>query len=436
MDSSDNEDAELKQAQQRLGEVLDGRYRLESVQGIGGFGVVFRALDCESGDLVAVKTLRPSLAQVPSVVARFVREARISLRLSHPAIPRGIAVGMDPRRRPYLAMEFVLGTSLEDLVEARGPFPAPAALAVGARVAEALAVAHREGVIHRDIKPANLMLMKGASIPEGICVLDFGIALCVDEPRFTRANMFVGSPAYMPPEQARGELVTASGDLYALGCTLVHLLSGRPLYGGTSEYQIVCHGTAALPDLRARVPELSLEAERLLRWMLQKDPSQRPGVAAEVATQLWRLSGVRGTPATPSTESLPPGEPLASTEELMEQLRKETLRLHAHMRNAADAQNRLLRRLIDFAAQRIDAERRLLPPSDLPASMDARDAQTTQAAQPVSPASQLAQAREGALEKAIEELQRRARADQDEILARIRGLQQQLQAQGASPEDL
>lgn len=405
-------------AEQRIGELIGGRYQLEAVQGIGGFGVVFRGLDTTTGDLVAVKTLRPELARASSVVARFIREARIGLKLSHPAIPRGIDVGTDSDANPFLVMEFVPGDSLDRLVERDGPLALPQALSTCARVADALSAAHQEGVIHRDIKPENLMLLRGASIPEGICVLDFGIALCVDEPRFTRANVFVGSPAYMPPEQARGELVTPSGDLYALGATLVHLLTGAPMYDGSAELQIIHHATAPVPDLRARVVGLPSDVGALLHWMLQKDPSDRPGSALDVAARLYLLAARHGGPAAPTSVGDLPIEVFAQadpggSEMLLEQLNFETQRLHTYMKNAADAQNRLVKRLVEVASRRIEDVRR-----GEGVVKSAGEGHRTFVHQ--------TSARERAIEQAIEELQRRARADQDEILARIRDLQRRI----------
>ncbi len=340
---------EADAVRRRVGTRVRGRYRLEDVIGVGGVGVVYRALDEETGDIVVVKTVRDELLHAPTVGPRFVREARIAMSLDHPAIPRGLDVATLEDGAPALVMELVTGRSFADLV-AEGPLEVTAALRVGARVAEALAVAHAAGIVHRDVKPDNLMLLDGSEIPQGVCVLDFGIAFCVDEPRFTDFNMVVGTPAYLSPEQARGEAVTPSSDLYSLGATLVVLLTGATLFDGGTLVQIASHQMAPLPDWSARRPGIPPRVVEAVNGLLAKDPARRPESAAYVAERLAALARRGGLPDHDDDVVL-----AASSEpdfaELEGRLRELQRRHHQLLHDAAEAQRRIVQQIVELSAR-------------------------------------------------------------------------------------
>lgn len=268
------------------GQVVLQRYRLDSELGSGSLGVVYRATELATGNAVAAKVMRPELREAPAVEARFLREARLTRRLEHPYIPRGLAAGLAPSKAPMLVMEFVDGENLRARVERVGPLPVNEVFAVALATSEALAYAHEQRVVHRDVKPGNLMFARAEAAPENVRVLDFGLSFCLDEPRLTASVTLVGTPAYIAPEQARGEPATPAADLYSLAATLVHLATGETLYSGSWLEQVDAHARAPLPDLRARRPELSPAFARLLAAMLEKRPDQRPANAREVVLAL------------------------------------------------------------------------------------------------------------------------------------------------------
>src|ERR1700761_4999530 len=203
-------------------DLVSDRFQVVRLAGAGGMGVVYRARDRLTGNAVALKVLRPaggSEGHDPDQVERFLREPRILSEVQHPAIVRYIAHGETERGEPYLAMEWLDGESLSARL-GRGRLGVAESVDLVRRVAEALAVAHARGVVHRDLKPANLFLVGGeVARPK---VLDFGVARrVVSSGVVTRSGALVGTPAYMAPEQARGERdVAPAADVFSLGCVL------------------------------------------------------------------------------------------------------------------------------------------------------------------------------------------------------------------------
>ncbi len=407
-DAEDEAEREREFASDWRGRVVLGHYRIEDLLGVGGIGMVFRALDLVSGELVVVKTIRGALLDEPTIAPRFLREARVTMGLQHPAIPRGIAAGMADERRPVLVMEYVAGRTL-DAASRGGGLGVPDALRAGARVAEALQAAHAAGVVHRDIKPENVMLVDGAGIPQGVVVLDFGIAFCLDEPRFTATGSLIGTPQYLSPEQARGEAVTPASDLYSLGATLVDLLTGTTLYEGSTLVQIASHQQAPLPDWGRRRPDLPAPVVAFVNALLAKDPSERPESAAVAAEALYALA--RWCERPDDAEPLPgvyrvlAEPPAPAGGELLAELRSLQLRRHRVMRDAAEAQRRLVHQLVELSTRR--AARAPGAPGD------ADDA-----------------AREAALEAAVARLQARCLQDQSDLLTRILDVRKRLAALG------
>jgi serine/threonine-protein kinase len=212
-----------------------GRYELVEAIGEGGMAQVFRARDPELRRDVAIKVLFPHLSRRGEIVRRFQREARAAARLRHPAILQTYDVGGgEGGEPPYIVMELVRGTSLQEHAAASGPLLSELAACAGVVIAEALAVAHEAGVIHRDLKPANLLVSEDGRL----LLADFGVAYVErDEGEgaslATRTGAVLGTPAYMSPEQASGEEVDARSDLYSLGATLYHLVTGAPPYAGS-----------------------------------------------------------------------------------------------------------------------------------------------------------------------------------------------------------
>jgi ATP-dependent helicase YprA (DUF1998 family) len=293
-------------------EVIAGRFELLGVLGRGAMGEVRKARDLETGGTVAVKRLLHrrngtpvSLTEADANAARFMREVRIMARLSSPNLPRTIAGGLDGDQ-PYLAMEYIDGAPLSSLLAEAdaGRLPVAWAAAVAAQIATGLDAAHRAGVIHRDLKPANVMLASGGLVK----VLDFGVGLILDDVdggRLTNSNETVGTARYMAPEQATQRNVTAAVDLYALGCVLYEMLIGAPPFDGDLPYEVLNKHIGQQPTpvsmLRGEVPA-GLEA--VVARLLEKDPANRPGTAAEVAELLLPFAlqagpGVIGAPGDP-----------------------------------------------------------------------------------------------------------------------------------------
>jgi serine/threonine-protein kinase len=260
-----------------------GKYEVLEPIGAGAMGQVFRARDFELGRLVALKTLPEPLAQDAERLARFEREARVLASLNHPNIAtlHEVATLGDSR---VLVLELVDGETLADRI-ARGPIPAAEALAIATQVAAALEVAHEQGVVHRDLKPANIKLRGDGNVK----LLDFGLAKVLathahgsGEVEATVTGLapragesVLGTPAYMSPEQARGLAVDKRTDVWAFGCVLYEMLTGRRAFAGDSATDVLVSVIDREPAFGALPSEIPPALERLLKRCLRKDPRQR-----------------------------------------------------------------------------------------------------------------------------------------------------------------
>jgi len=272
--------------QTRIPKVIGG-FELVSKLGQGGMGAVFQARQVSMDRLVALKLLPPALARDGNFIERFQREARASALICHPNLVQGIDVGQDEASGLwYFAMEYVPGESLRALLRREGRLDERRALAIARDVAAGLAAAHHAGVVHRDIKPDNIMLTPGG----GAKILDLGLAKTEqDDSSLTQTGTSLGTPLYMAPEQARGELnsLNASTDLYALGATLFHLIAGHPPFEGqTSAVILAQHLTKPAPKLDQVAPETSHVTSVLVARMMAKDQDQRPASAGEVVKRI------------------------------------------------------------------------------------------------------------------------------------------------------
>ncbi len=285
-----------------------GRYRLLEKLGQGGMGEVYRAEDTSDGRIVAVKTLLPVWARDPLAVKRFRKEARLLEEVNNPYVANLLEVNEDGGAH-YLAVEFVAGLSAGKRLDAGGAMPEAEALAVAADVCRALAAAHARGVIHRDIKPDNILLLSGQG-PGGqrAKLSDFGLARHVDQTEslhLTRTGAVVGTPFYMAPEQCIGGPLGPASDVYSLGATLYHLLTGRPPFAGDTALALINHHcNTPPPSPRAVVATVSDGACRVVQRAMAKDPAHRYADAADMLGEIERL--VRGEPSSVRAHPLLP----------------------------------------------------------------------------------------------------------------------------------
>ncbi len=227
---------EAVNAQELIGQVLDGRYKVESVLGQGGMGMVFLGVQTSVQRPVALKTLHPQLAMAPTFFERFRREAEVASRLHHPNIITIFDFGKTAEGLCYYVMEYLAGESLRQRVKRDGPFTLRQAAAVLEQSAAGVAHAHHQQVIHRDLKPHNIMLTE-VDGNEYVKVLDFGLVKALeqeDEEQLTSTGQVLGTPQYMPPEQAGGEVVDQRSDLFSLTGVFFYCLTGHSPYGANS----------------------------------------------------------------------------------------------------------------------------------------------------------------------------------------------------------
>ncbi|WP_437979409.1 protein kinase [Sorangium sp. So ce295] len=274
----------------RAADVVEDRFEIERLAGTGGMGDVYRARDRLSGQAVALKVLQSASV---SDLSRLSREAEALVTLRLPGVVQYVAHGVTGAGRPYLAMEWLDGVTLEERLAA-GPLSIEESVTLAARVATTLGAVHQLGIIHRDLKPSNLMLVGGAV--ERATLLDFGIARDIRLARsVTAPGAVLGTPGYMAPEQARGEaLIDARADVFALGCMLFECIAGRPPFLGESALSLIMKAVLEEPprlgELRDDVPE---PLERLVARMLSKPIEHRPRDGAAVAEELATLAQVR-----------------------------------------------------------------------------------------------------------------------------------------------
>ncbi|WP_437488256.1 protein kinase [Sorangium sp. So ce1014] len=283
----------------RAGDVVGNRFEIEGHATAGGMAQVFRARDRLTGSPVAVKILQ---RKGPQEMLRFVREAQALATLHHPGIVGYVAHGTTEGGDLFLAMQWLAGETLAERF-LREPLTVTESLALGARIAATLGALHRLGIVHRDLKPSNLLLV-GGSVDE-VTLLDFGVARVAEAGQeLTMPGVMLGTPGYMAPEQARGELtIDARADVFALGCVLYRCLTGRPPFVGNDGLsvlvKVLLEDPPRLRELRGEVPAA---LDDLVTRMLAKAPRDRPRDGAAVAAELASLGDVapgsrRGLPS-------------------------------------------------------------------------------------------------------------------------------------------
>jgi serine/threonine-protein kinase len=267
-------------------EVVAGRYELGPVLGRGGMGEVRAARDLTLGRDVAVKLLHHGLAGDERVSRRFDHEARAAAKLTHPNVVRVYDAG-EHRGRPFIVMERLDGGTLADEI-ARGPLSETRVRVVGVQVLEALAAAHKQGVLHRDVKPSNVMIAPDGSVR----VADFGIAKSEFATEGTTTGTVVGTLGYLPPERLQGEAASAASDCYAVGVLLYEALSGRRPFVGDNPVAILAQVQRGdPPSLRALRPDVDASLPAAIRRAMAVVPHERFSSASAFADALRNPAG-------------------------------------------------------------------------------------------------------------------------------------------------
>lgn len=298
------------------GTMVDERFRIEAHIATGGMGHVYRANHVHLNRPVALKLLRRTFASDAEMWTRFKREAELVSQLESPHVVRVFDFGKTEGGQPFLAMEYVEGSTVEDLI-ARGPVPVDAAVKLLRQVCEGLSEAHALGVIHRDLKPANIMLGRRRDGTEVAKILDFGIARLSDRgarkdgQKLTQVGIVVGTPAYLAPEQALADELDERTDIYALGCVAYELLTGAPPFMADEVQKVIgMHLTQAPPDPIARHPELAQHAAlvKVVLTALSKERGGRHKSARELSEALASAvaAPVPPAPAPMSADDWPP----------------------------------------------------------------------------------------------------------------------------------
>ncbi len=276
----------------RLRGALGDRYQIERELGHGGMATVFLAKDLKHDREVAIKVLHPDLSA--SVGAeRFEREIRLAAKLQHPNI-LGLYDSGSAADLLFYVMPFVRGESLRDKLDREKMLPVDDAMAITLQVADALGYAHEQGIVHRDIKPENVLLSGNHAL-----VADFGIARAVsqtDDRKLTQTGMSMGTPYYMAPEQASGETVGPTADIYSLGCMLYEMLAGVPPFTGQNSMQIMArHAMEQVPSIRIVRNAVPEEVEEAIYAAMGKVPADRPQTAAKFVELLGMTPGSTAT---------------------------------------------------------------------------------------------------------------------------------------------
>src|SRR5215813_502640 len=283
-----------------------GPYSIRELIGSGGMGEVYLAEDNRLGRKIALKLLNPVLLADKVWRVRFLREARLASGLDHPNICTVYEVG-EIQDQPFIAMQYVEGDTLKRLVSQRR-LSLKSVISIGLQVADALALAHQKGVIHRDIKSANILIT-----PRGQAkVLDFGLAKSLEQTELEKSTSLtmtgevMGTPAFMSPEQARGEPVDQRSDIFSFGIVLYEMATGRTPFNGTSKADVI---SSMLKDKQVPAAEMNRQTPQFLSSVidraLEKSPAKRYQSIVEMTRDLQRIASEHGITAAPSTIAEP-----------------------------------------------------------------------------------------------------------------------------------
>jgi serine/threonine protein phosphatase PrpC len=268
----------------QVGQVLDARFEITGLIARSGMASIFKAVDLESGDPVALKVPFMHLESDPAFYSRFEREEEIGKSLNHPGILKIIPTSTK-KSRPYFAMELLKGRTLDELIREKGTMPVPQALTFASRICETLDYMHSRDIVHRDLKPANIMACDDGSIR----IMDFGIAKAQAMRRITFGGFSptMGTPDYMAPEQVKGKRGDGRTDLYSLGAMLYEMVSGRVPFEAPNAYMIMNARLIGDPRAPRKLnPAISPQVEEIILHAMERDPLDRYATAAEMKADL------------------------------------------------------------------------------------------------------------------------------------------------------
>jgi eukaryotic-like serine/threonine-protein kinase len=283
----------------RVGDFIDGRYRVTRLIGAGGMGTVFEAQHLSLGRRYALKFLRAELAGSARNVSRLEREARLLGQLEHEHLAAMLDYGLYQRRSPYLVMEYLEGRTLKDMLKEQGPLSIACAIEIMLQVGRGMAHVHGQGIVHRDLKPANLIWLTRSDGRPWIKILDFGIARTLQEVggQLTPSGAELGTAHYMSPEQARGARdVDPRSDIYSLGAVMYEALTGRHLYPGDSYNEVIFQLlTQSHRPLADALPACPTALRAIVERCLDKDAHRRYADANQFVADLSALASTHAT---------------------------------------------------------------------------------------------------------------------------------------------
>ncbi|MGE5803141.1 MAG: serine/threonine-protein kinase [Gemmatimonadota bacterium] len=330
-----------------VGQVVADRYHVVKKLGEGGMGQVYLAEHVKMGRRSAIKVMNPAMVHDPDAVARFNREASNASRIAHPNVCAIYDFGETPDGLIYLAMEFIEGEPLTDLLEREGALPLARAAEIFRQAADALQAAHDLGIVHRDLKPDNIMLTRRKGGGDTVKVVDFGIAKAVagDESgqKVTKTGLVIGTPEFMSPEQLSGDTLDGRSDLYSLALVLYRMLTGKlPFEATTVQETMIKRLTDEPTTLADARPDLTFPPgmQPVLDTALARTPAERYQSVAKFAADIGAITGGwrPGTGSVPQTR----GDTEAKTQLLDPSSATPTTRISAQVRAPAAAKKRSL----------------------------------------------------------------------------------------------